>query len=95
MLLLSKFKISGHSMEPQFKNGDKVLASFIPFLFQSPKINDIVIFEYKNKAFVKRIKKITGKKYFVQGDNRNDSKDSRIFGEILKDQILGKFIFKL
>ena len=44
MLLLSKFKISGHSMEPTFKNGDKILATNIFYLFKSPKVNDIVVF---------------------------------------------------
>lgn len=83
-------------MEPQFKNGDKILASFLPFIIKNPRINDIVIFKNKkNKIFIKRIKKINNNKYFVEGDNKNDSKDSRIFGKILKNQILGKFIFKL
>lgn len=82
-------------MEPQFKNGDKILASFLPFIIKNPKVNDIVVFEYKNKVFIKRIKQIENKKYFVQGDNNNDSIDSRNFGGISKNQILGKMIFKL
>lgn len=82
-------------MEPQFKNGDKILASFLPFIIKNPKVNDIVVFEYKNKVFIKRIKQIENKRYFVQGDNNNDSLDSGNFGGIFKNQILGKMIFKL
>ena len=34
-------------------------------------------------------------KYFVQGDNKNDSLDSRRLGRISKRQIIGKVIYKL
>ena len=96
MLLLSKLKISGHSMEPSFRNGDKVLASFIPYLFKKLQINDVVVFQdNKNNIFIKRIKKIKDKKFFVEGDNKNDSLDSRRLGYINKYQILGKIIAKL
>ena len=96
MLLLSKLKISGHSMEPSFRNGDKVLASFIPYLFKKLQINDVVVFQdNKNNIFIKRIKKIKDKKFFVAGDNKNDSLDSRSLGYINKYQILGKIIAKL
>lgn len=33
--------------------------------------------------------------YFVLGDNRMESNDSRTFGQINKDQIVGKVIFKI
>ncbi len=82
-------------MEPTLKNGDKILTTNIFYLFNLPKINDIVVFEDKGKIFVKRIKKIRNNKYLVLGDNKNDSLDSRNFGEIDKTQILGKFIYKL
>ncbi len=96
MLLLSKFKISGHSMEPTFKNGDKILATYIFYLFKSPQINDIVVFKDKeNKIFVKRIIDVKNNRYIVLGDNKKDSLDSGNFGGIQRDQILGKFIYKL
>ena len=83
-------------MEPSFRNGDKVLASFIPYLFKKLQINDVVVFQdNKNNIFIKRIKKIKDKKFFVEGDNKNDSLDSRRLGYINKYQILGKIIAKL
>ena len=48
-----------------------------------------------NKYLVKRITKVDGEKYFVSGDNKNDSLDSREFGWISKGDILGKVILKL
>lgn len=95
MLLLSRFKISGHSMEPFIKNGQTVLVSKIPYLLFKPKIGDIVAFKKNEKVFIKRIVKIDGKKCFVRGDNKKDSVDSRRFGWIFKKHIIGKAIWIL
>lgn len=95
MLLLQKFKISGHSMEPAIKNGEKILATPLFYLFKSPKINDIVVFKFRGKVFVKRIILFKDNKYFVEGDNKKDSIDSKDFGLLSRNQILGKVIIKL
>ena len=55
----------------------------------------MVIFEKDKKQFVKRINKIDNGKYCLLGDNKNDSKDSRNFGLIERDQIKGKVILKI
>jgi nickel-type superoxide dismutase maturation protease len=96
MLLLARFKIIGHSMQPQIQNGQYVLLSDIPYLFKKPKINDIVALkDNKGRVLIKRITKIQGENYFVEGDNKNDSLDSRKFGFISRDKIIGEIIFKL
>lgn len=84
-------------MEPTLKENDLILVSKVPYLFKVPKINDIVAFKSRKQKiiFVKRIKKIKNNKYFVYGDNKNDSYDSSKFGEISREQITGKFIYKL
>ena len=84
-------------MEPTLKEKDLILISVIPYLFKKPKINDIVAFRIKKEKtiFIKRIKKIEDSKYFVYGDNKNDSYDSSKFGEITVKQIMGKLIYKL
>lgn len=33
--------------------------------------------------------------YFIMGDNRDDSKDSRMFGVVARNKIIGKAIFKI
>jgi signal peptidase I len=93
MLLLSKFKTSGHSMEPAIKNGQYVLISKIPYFFSEPSVKEIVAFKKNQKVFVKRIVKKTGDKYFLAGDNPKDSLDSRDFGFILKNDILGRVMY--
>lgn len=96
MLLLSKFKVLGHSMEPHIKNNSMVLVSGIPYIFKSPKVNDIVVFrDNGRKIMIKRIMDNNKNKYFVEGDNKNDSLDSRKFGSISRKQIVGQVIYKL
>ena len=82
-------------MEPYIREKDTIIISKIPYLFKSPKINDIVAFQGKeNNTMVKRIKYIKNNKFFLLGDNKSDSLDSRNFGSISREQILGKLIFK-
>lgn len=91
-MLLSLIKVKGHSMEPFLKEGSFFIASNLSFFFQSPKVNDVILFKDKNKIIVKKIFKIENQKYFIIGVNKNDSK---FFSPIKKNDILGKLIFKL
>jgi nickel-type superoxide dismutase maturation protease len=95
MLLLAKFKISGHSMTPGIKNGETVLVSGIFYLFKNPQIGDIVAFREAEKILIKRITEVKDKEYFLEGDNNRDSLDSKNFGFILRENIIGKVIYKL
>ncbi len=90
-MLLSFLRIHGHSMEPAIKDGQKVLATSVPYFFSNPKPEDIVAFILNNKIFVKRIKTVKDDKYFLEGDNKLDSLDSRKFGSIERRNILAKF----
>mgnify|MGYP001603666723 FL=1 len=84
-------------MEPTIKNGQSVLASSLPYFFSKPKMGDIVVFRKNERVLMKRITKIDqsddGKKYFVKGDNEKDSMDSKRFGWISKNDIIGKVIY--
>lgn len=91
-MLLARFIIVGHSMEPTFKNGSFVLVSSIPYLFVKPKIGDTIALKNEDKIFVKRVTKVNGEKYFVKGDN---NKDSLEIGWINKKEIVGKVIAKI
>lgn len=89
-MLLGKFKISGHSMEPTLTNGQEILVSGLSFLFSKPKIGDLIAFKDLDKLIVKRIKEVKGDKYLVKGDNDKDSKE---YGWIERKRVIGKVIY--
>ncbi len=82
-------------MHPTLKEGKSVLVSTLPYLFFSPKIGDIIAFKESNskKILIKRIIKSENGKYSVLGDNSGDSLDSRNFGKIDKNSIIGKVVY--
>ena len=94
-MLLRRFKIVGHSMSPAFPENCNVLASSLPFLFANPKTGDVVVINKSGRVYIKRIKEIKEGKYFLLGDNKSDSLDSKSFGLVNRNQILGKVIIKL
>src|SRR3989344_6532313 len=86
------FKIEGHSMEPAIKAGQY----FLVLNFTGPKVNDIIIVKHQKKSIflVKRVKAVLKEgKYLVEGDNPGHSEDSRKFGAIKEEQIVGKLSF--
>lgn len=90
-------------MSATLKEGAVVLVNRCSYLFRKPKIGDIVVLYNPDKNLkderyiikrVQKIKKIGDEELcFVVGDNEKESKDSRHFGWIKKDSILGKVIY--
>ena len=65
--------------------------------WREPQENDIVVFrslENRNMLLVKRVIRIARRDgvnwYYMMGDNRNNSVDSRFFGEIPESSIVGR-----
>lgn len=83
-------------MEPTIKNGSILLVFQWSYLWSDPKVSDIVVFKNPSAGQIlcKRIAAYDSEtaQYALQGDNLNDSLDSRQFGKIQKSQILGKII---
>ena len=92
--MIKIFKIQGNSLHPFVKDGQRVLCTKIS-KFTRLKIDDIVVFE-KNEygLMIKQIKSISWKGFFVQGTDAF-SIDSRDFGEIHKDELKYKLLFKI
>jgi nickel-type superoxide dismutase maturation protease len=93
-MLLAKFKVIGHSMQPQIRDQQTILVSNVFYWFKKPQIGDIVAFRAAGKILIKRITKAQSKKYFLAGDNKEDSLDSRKLGLISKEKIIGKVFYK-
>ncbi len=91
-MILGKFRIKGHSMEPRIKNGSEVLVSSIPYLFFEPKVSDIVAFWHFDKVLVKRIKRVKKDQYLMEGINVSDSLK---IGWKTKKDIIGKVVYIL
>lgn len=77
-------------MLPTLKPGQEVL---VWCWFLNPQEGDIVAIKVNGKKMIKRIQSCNGRSIFVIGDNKERSSDSRKFGWIKKDQIIGKIIW--
>ncbi len=84
-------------MSPTIQSGQIVLANRLSYLLKLPAIQDVVALKdpRDGKILIKRIVKIKNKKYFVMGDNKSESTDSRAFGWITKKDIIGKVVHQL
>jgi len=93
------FKIEDRSMEPTLKPGDYAIVNKLAYIFSKPSKDDIIVFKHpkeKNKFIIKRIYlATTNDEYFVVGDNKDYSSDSRHFGAIKKNLIVGKLFMHI
>lgn len=88
------FRIEGFSLFPFFKEGEVVLCTRI-FFFNKVGLNDFVLFNHRTEGFmIKKVTSINNDKYFVKGETPY-SIDSRNFGELNKNELLFKVLFKL
>lgn len=79
-------------MEPTYKSGDKVLASRFLLWFHHIDVGDVVVFPNPDsgETLIKRVVRIRKDQVWVEGDNRNNSTDSRDFGPITFKSINAK-----
>jgi signal peptidase I len=95
ILPLKRFIIEGHSMEPAFRPGDKVVINRLAYFFAKPKPGDVVALKEsgrRGKILLKRIEKDQDNNYLVVGVNKDDSFDGRKFGSITRKQIIGRLL---
>lgn len=87
LLPFSRFIVYEKSMLPLYKPGDHVLV----FGWGNIAIGDVIVFEYRGKNYIKRIKKISGNIVTGCADNLQESAVSY---KIKKSSIYGKVILR-
>lgn len=83
-------RVAGESMQPYVGPGAVVIARGV---FIKLKKYDVVVVRQHGIEKIKRILKIKDGKLFLVGDNPTKSKDSRHFGWIPADWVVGKVIW--
>lgn len=96
MFCLYRARVAGESMTPSIAHNSIVFAH--PYFFwENIRAEDIVLaLDPRDKRrIVKRVGKVTQDGYFIEGDNKNASTDSRHFGKVARKDIMGKVFFVL
>ena len=86
-------RVQGDSMLPGYHSGDLVVIKKT----MKVKRNDVVIAQRpdrKELLIIKRVITVTNNGFWLQGDNSEFSDDSRLFGEVPKELIVGAVLFK-
>ena len=81
-------RVEGRSMLPTYRHGQYVIV----LRFAEIDDGDIVVFKLPTEEhyFVKRVDHMVGNEYYVLGDNADNSKDSRHYGLVSKEYIIGR-----
>ncbi|MBI1839119.1 MAG: nickel-type superoxide dismutase maturation protease [Candidatus Colwellbacteria bacterium] len=91
-----RFVVSGESMEPAFSHGDKLWVSRLIYKVKKIVVGDAVVMldPRDSRLILKRVKSRSREGYFVAGDNEKKSTDSRTFGLVKPERIIGMVIFR-
>ncbi|MFZ5918355.1 MAG: S26 family signal peptidase [Chloroflexota bacterium] len=95
--MLKLLKISGNSLEPVYQEGDFALVSKIPYLFVPVRPGDVVVLRHRlYGTLIKHVARVTESQDAIHVLGTNDwSIDSREFGPIRRQDIVGKVIWHI
>ena len=87
-----RYQISGESMLPGLAPGDFVFVDRHAYVAARPTRGDIILIEhpYQPIEMVKRVSEVRDDGVVVTGDNQSASTDSRAFGRIPFERVLGR-----
>src|SRR3989344_8804630 len=85
--MLSYFRIQDKSMEPYCHEGDFAVVLRMSHLKEG---SVVVLKSAEGRLLLKRITRKGGSGYWVEGDNKVESRDSRVFGWVSPKDILGR-----
>jgi len=85
--------VEGRSMLPAYGPGDWLIAT--PFRRIAP--GDVVVIERRSRPgmlLIKRVVRLEGDKWWVEGDNAEESDDSRTWGAVDRSEIVARIRFR-
>lgn len=86
--------VSGDSMLPTFRSGDWLLVAWADTF----RIGDVIVVEREERPgvfLIKRVERNDDGKYWVEGDNKSISTDSREWGAVAEIEIVGRVVTRL
>lgn len=86
---LRRVKVSGDSMLPTLRDGQTVFFHSVDT--SNFKVGDVVLIEresYPGIFYIKRVKSIVLEGIWVEGDNSDESTDSRAWGYLSPDELV-------
>ena len=97
LLLIGKrkrLKVVGQSMLPFLEPDEEILVDLHAYDKSRPQINDVIVTSHPRNTqltIVKRVAEVAiDGSYFLTGDNPQQSTDSRHWGQVSQNLILGK-----
>lgn len=89
------YRVEGESMFPAIQPKSLLVVSKLVYVVKKPKVGDIVVVKRSNdrSRMVKRIARIYDSTYYILGDNKKKSTDSRHFGVVALSEIIGKVVY--
>jgi len=99
MFPLARFRVEERSMSPDLEPGDYVIVNRWAYRAREPSVGDQVVLrdpEREGRYLCKRIHAVEGPdRYVVRGDDEAASRDSRRFGPVSRDRIVGKVLWTI
>ncbi len=93
-----RVRISGASMEPLLRDGDRVLVSRLTYRLRAPRPGEVVLARVAavpGGLTVKRVAALDGAgRVVLRGDNLAFSIDSRRFGPVRRRAVLGRVWYR-
>ena len=78
-------------MIPTYAPGDRVLVRYGAAF----SVGDVVLVQIEGRIDIKRVKAISDEGVFVEGDNHYVSTDSRTYGAVPTQAVIGRVIWRI